>query len=161
MLSFVNTYADSLASEYIQATPADIPLTKDTGSQEDRGRRLRRTFLEKIAKEHSADAIALGHHQDDQQETFFLRLIRGASITGLAGMKPRHGLYIRPLLDCKKESILTYLRTEGLSFLHDSTNEDDSFLRNGIRLNVLPALRSCDGQIRYIAHQSIGPYTRN
>ena len=75
-----------------------------------------------------------------------MRLIRGASITGLAGMRPRHGLYIRPLLDCKKESILAYLNAEGLTFLHDSTNEDDSFLRNSIRLHVLPALRACDSR---------------
>ena len=61
-------------------------------------------------------------------------------------MRPRHGLYIRPLLDCKKEAILTYLSTEGLAFLHDSTNENDSFLRNGIRLHILPALRSCDSR---------------
>ncbi len=70
---------------------------------EELGRTMRRQFLTKVAKEHSADYIALGHHAQDQQETFFIRLMRGASLPGLTAMRPRQGMYIRPLLQTNKK----------------------------------------------------------
>ena len=105
---------------------------------------LRRSFFESAARDHAAESIALGHHQDDQQETFFLRLIRGASIAGLAGMKPTEKKYIRPLLGVYKNDILEYLKKNNLAYIVDSTNESEVFLRNALRLKALPALRSCD-----------------
>lgn len=114
------------------------------GSKEDFGRKARRFFFELVAKEYHANTIALGHHADDQMETFFIRLIRGASLSGLAGMKPQEKLYIRPLLIIKKDEILEYLKQNNIPFLVDPTNVSPDFLRNRIRNNVIPALRECD-----------------
>src|SRR5580704_10711033 len=83
---------------------------KDTiswnGSQEELGRKTRRLFLQQVAERYNAHHIALAHHAQDQQETFFIRLIRGSSIAGLASMLPANGIYIRPLLATSKTDIL-------------------------------------------------------
>ena len=75
-----------------------IITVKKNGSKEQDARLMRRHFLESVAHTYNAQRIALGHHAQDQQETFFIRLIRGSSLTGLTGIKPHAGLYIRPLL---------------------------------------------------------------
>jgi len=114
------------------------------GSQEEVGRRARRLFLEQTAREYHANRIALAHHAQDQQETFFIRMLRGAAIHGLTGMKPHHGLYIRPLLETNKADILNYLHTHALPYLTDSSNNSLDYLRNRIRHTVLPALQNTD-----------------
>ena len=105
---------------------------------------MRRHFFEKVLHEHNADAIALAHHLQDQEETFFIRLIRGSSLTGLTAMKPKHGAYIRPLLETHKIDILAWLHENNIAYATDVTNESSDYLRNRIRMNVLPALRNCD-----------------
>jgi len=117
---------------------------KYNGSREDMGRMLRRTFFENLAERYQAHAIALGHHADDNNETFFLRLIRGSGISGLACMRPRDGIYIRPLLCMRKHEILEFLHKHNQEYLTDSTNNSTVFLRNSIRKNALPVLETID-----------------
>ncbi len=119
---------------------------KDNGSKEAIGRALRRHFFTIVAQEHNAQAIALGHHQQDQIETFFIRLIRGTTVTGLGCMKETDGLYIRPLLKTSKTAILEYLKTHNLPSMYDATNDSYDFLRNRIRLTLVPALTECDAR---------------
>lgn len=114
------------------------------GSQEELGRRARRLFLEQTAQDHKATRIALGHHAQDQQETFFIRLMRGATVSGLTGMKPLTGHYIRPLLCVSKAEIIAYLDTHAIRYLIDSSNNSNDYLRNRIRHTVLPALHKAD-----------------
>src|SRR3990172_10012376 len=124
---------------------SDLSLSfKFEGSKEELGRKARRSFLERIAQECQADVIALAHHAQDQQETFFIRLIRGATLSGLTAMKPKQDLYIRPLLETNKEDIIAYLHEHKIPYLTDPSNESPEFLRNRIRLTVLPALKQCD-----------------
>jgi tRNA(Ile)-lysidine synthase len=130
---------------FVSAKLSSLEQThKYNGSQEEFARTMRRQFLETVAREHNADAIALGHHAQDQQETFFIRLIRGTSLAGLTGMEPRAGLYIRPLLQTNKSDILQWLSENNITYAHDISNESPNYLRNRIRLNVLPALEQCD-----------------
>jgi tRNA(Ile)-lysidine synthase len=117
---------------------------KPSGSKEQDARKARRYFFEQIAKEHSADAIALAQHKDDQEETFFIRLLRGASLTGLTGMSPKHGLYIRPLLCITKKEILDWLQQHDVAYLTDPTNISDDFLRNRIRNKLIPVINEID-----------------
>ncbi len=117
---------------------------KYNGSKEEFARNMRRQFLESVAQEHNADHIALGHHAQDQQETFFIRLIRGTSLSGLTGIEPRAGIYIRPLLETNKSDILQWLNENNITYAHDISNESPNYLRNRIRSNVLPALEQCD-----------------
>lgn len=117
---------------------------KYSGSKEEFARNMRRQFLEDVLREHNADRIALGHHAQDQQETFFIRLIRGTSLAGLTAIQPQNGLYIRPLLETNKSDILQWLATHTITYAIDPSNESPSYLRNRIRSTVLPALAQCD-----------------
>lgn len=136
-----------LKIEFVCKKASGIRLQKKAnGSQEERGRLLRRHYFEEVAKEYTAHAIALAHHHDDQIETFFIRLIRGAGISGLTGMKARDGLFIRPLLSLHKKEILEYLATNNLDYCVDPTNKSADYLRNRIRHNVIPALQESDAR---------------
>ena len=92
------------------------------------------------------DALALGHHLQDQAETVIFRLMRGAGVDGLAAMaefSEREGLKLwRPLLNTSKDEILNYARTHHLRWVEDDSNSSDDFSRNFIRNNVLPLLQS-------------------
>ncbi|MEX0671873.1 MAG: tRNA lysidine(34) synthetase TilS [Candidatus Babeliales bacterium] len=144
---FCATLAKKLKIDYLGETASNLAATeKFDGSKEEFGRRLRRKFFESVAKKHSADAIALAHHLDDQEETFFIRLIRGTSLAGLSCMKPKAGLYIRPLLEIRKEDIVAWLDTNSITYCIDPTNITQNFLRNRIRSQVIPALRECDAR---------------
>jgi tRNA(Ile)-lysidine synthase len=130
---------------FVTAKRSELSATfKHNGSQEEYGRKMRRYFFEKVLREHNADGIALAHHAQDQEETFFIRLIRGASLTGLTAIKPQHGVYIRPLLETNKSDILAWLHEHNIPYAVDKTNDSSNYLRNRIRMNVLPALRTCD-----------------
>ncbi len=114
------------------------------GSKEELGRKLRRYFFEQLLQEYNANVIALGHHAQDQQETFFMRMIRGATLSGLTSMKPHDGFYIRPLLTVNKLDIMHYLNANTIPFCIDPTNQEEIYLRNKIRRQVLPTLEQCD-----------------
>ena len=111
-------------------------------SLEDFLRRKRYAFFESARRQAGADRIALGHHRGDQAETVLLHLIRGSGLSGLAGIPPVRdgGRIIRPLINCSPGEIIAYCRREGLSFVTDSSNADERFLRNRIRRVLLPDL---------------------
>jgi len=120
--------------------------SKWNGSQEELGRKMRRHFFESLAQEFQATTVALAHHQQDQQETFFIRLLRGSSLTGLTGIKEKDGLYVRPILHCSKSEILDYLDHNKIAYYTDPTNCSDDYLRNRIRNHVVPALQLADNR---------------
>jgi tRNA(Ile)-lysidine synthase len=109
-------------------------------SLEDAARRLRYDFLDRAAAEVGADRITVGHTQDDQAETFLLKLIRGAGPTGLGGVYPRRGPVVRPLLDASRRDLRAYLRSQGQAWVEDETNDDVENPRNRIRAVVIPEL---------------------
>lgn len=104
-------------------------------------RRLRLDFLHQVRHDHTYDRLALGHTADDQVELFFLRLLRGAGAEGLKGMWPRtsEGL-VRPLLAVGKDAVLDWLQYEGLPYREDQSNLSRRYLRNRVRLDLLPGL---------------------
>ena len=109
-------------------------------SPEDAARRLRYDFLSRAAADVRADRIAVGHTQDDQAETFLLKLMRGAGLTGLAGIYPQKGAVIRPVLDVSREDLRRYLESRAEPWMDDESNADLSNPRNRIRHRVLPEL---------------------
>lgn len=144
---FCKTLATSYNLEFVSTTINDLNLNiKFNGSKEELGRKARRAFFESLAVQYHVSGIVLAHHADDQMETFFIRMVRGASLAGLAGMKAKDGLYIRPLLEIKKDQILTFLKEHNLSYVIDESNTSDEFLRNRIRNTVIPALRQADSR---------------
>jgi tRNA(Ile)-lysidine synthase len=144
---FCKNLCVSLGISCVLTKASELDFTpKDTGSKEDSGRQLRRYFFEKIVNQYQAQYIALAHHQDDQLETFFIRLARGSSLEGLCGIKEKTEKYIRPLLQTSKKEILNYLHTHNLAYTHDASNASDDYLRNRIRNKALPMLEQCDAR---------------
>ncbi len=144
-VAFCAEQAAAVGVPFVSAHLSDLGLV-DTynGSQEEWGRKARRTFFERLCQEHGAQRIALAHHADDQEETFFIRLLRGTSLTGLTGMKWHDRGYIRPLLGTRKADIIAYLDEHSVSYLVDPTNNSPIYLRNRIRHTVVPALKAVD-----------------
>jgi tRNA(Ile)-lysidine synthase len=113
---------------------------RDRTSIEAAGRRARYELFERVADEVGAQAIATGHTQDDQAETFLLRLLRGAGPRGLAGIHPRAGRVVRPLLELGRHELRVYLRDVGQPFCEDESNADITIPRNRVRHELLPWL---------------------
>ena len=104
-------------------------------------RELRYTWFEQVRQACGAAAIAVAHHRDDSAETFLLNLLRGTGINGLQGIRPRNGYIIRPLLCLNRQEIITYLATLKQNYVTDSTNLEDTYMRNKIRLHLLPLMQ--------------------
>ncbi|WP_175498255.1 tRNA lysidine(34) synthetase TilS [Desulfuromusa kysingii] len=104
------------------------------------GRQARREFLQRLAVEVDADAISLAHHQDDQVETFMLRLLRGSGQSGLASMRVCQAIWWRPLLGCSREQILAYAQQHGLPWVEDQSNKNPKYLRNQLRHELIPQM---------------------
>lgn len=108
-------------------------------SVEEAGRKARYDFLERTADKIGADRIATAHHADDNAETLLFQLLRGAR-SGLGGIAPVRGRYIRPFLDLTRAQIEAYAKENRLTYRTDETNADDAFARNYIRHEILPRL---------------------
>jgi tRNA(Ile)-lysidine synthase len=114
-------------------------------SVEEAARRARYAFLHRTAADRGADRIAVGHTRDDQAETFLLKLIRGAGLTGLGGIYPRRGVLVRPLLEVSRVDLREYLAARGESWVDDESNADLTNPRNRIRHRVVPELDAAYG----------------
>ena len=138
---FVARLGDSLGVP-VAASRADVAAIARAGrrSVEDAGRTARYAWFERARAEFGADAVALGHTRDDQAETFLLRLVRGAGPRGLAGMHPRNGAIIRPLLACRRRELREWLAERDLPFVDDETNGDVAIPRNRVRAELVPLL---------------------
>jgi len=108
-------------------------------------RYLRYNSFLKVAKEEKVNKLFLAHHADDQVETVLYNFLRGTSITGLGGIKLQNSYsflkIIRPLLFVTKEDILLYCKEKGIKFVIDSSNLDKKYMRNKIRLELIPFLK--------------------
>lgn len=90
--------------------------------------------------------VATAHTQDDQIETVVMRLLRGAGARGLAGLYANTGV-IRPLLDLPGDATRSYLVSRGVDWIEDPSNTDRAFLRNRVRLDLIPSMRRVRPQI--------------
>ena len=118
-------------------------VAKERGiSIEMAARDLRYDWFREEMKARKATCIAVAHHRDDQAETLLLNLLRGTGLRGLAGMQASHEGIIRPLLCLSREEILQFLESREQSYVTDSSNSERAFLRNRIRLDLIPLLQS-------------------
>ena len=127
----------------IEVGSVDVPcLARKAGqSLEVAAREARYGFLAQAAERLDATRIAVGHTLDDQAETYLLKLLRGAGPRGLAGIHPRKGAVIRPILSISRSEVLAYLAERGLEFRQDETNLDRDIPRNLVRHELIPWLR--------------------
>lgn len=103
-------------------------------------RALRYERFDRQVDTFNAQAVAVGHHCEDNIETFMLNLLRSTGIAGLCGIKIRNGIVVRPLLDATKQEILDYLDACGLTYVTDSSNHSNDYRRNRLRNVVLPLI---------------------
>lgn len=125
------------------------PLTIDAAAEAEKSgesietvsRRLRYEFFRHICQSEGYDYIATAHHENDQAETILAHLIRGSGTTGLQGMRVLDGDLWRPFLGVTKEEIMAYVKALDIPFAHDKTNDEPIYMRNRLRLEVLPLLK--------------------
>jgi tRNA(Ile)-lysidine synthase len=116
-------------------------LGAGAGNLEERAREVRLAFFNRTADALGASHIALAHTADDQAETVLMRLLRGAGTAGLAAMAEcGPGRIVRPMLTLRRQTILAHLRARNIDYVEDSSNRVPSYLRNRIRLELLPML---------------------
>ncbi len=141
--NFVAERARYYNVQFVQQTVDVKSLAISSGtSLEEAGREARYRFFYSVCAEQGAEAVAVAHHADDQAETVLLRLIRGAGTGGLSAMRGRspEGRIVRPFLTIRRVQIEDYLRQKGLAWRDDASNDDQTFLRNRVRHELLPLL---------------------
>ncbi len=141
---FVKKLANELGVELYtgRVKPEEIVLLskREGRSLEEIARKERYSFFYRVLDEHSFDYLALGHTLDDQIETVIMRFFQGSSSFGLSGIPPVRGKIIRPLIFCSKQEIIDYLQKNQIGYLTDSSNLEPVFLRNRIRLELIPVV---------------------
>ena len=151
-------FCRDLAAEF--GVPFDVEavdvasLAKANGqSIEEAGREARYAFFDRVRARTTADAVATGHTRDDQAETVLMRVFRGAGTKGLAGIPPRRGAIVRPLIDLRRVELVGWLDAHSRRWVEDSTNADRAVTRNWIRHALLPEItaRFGDGVIDVLA----------
>jgi len=132
--------------ELVAAAAAQYKLpfelgTAKLGSQasEATARTARYKFLQSLQKKHRADLIITAHHQDDLIETAIINILRGTGPRGLTAMANNPNV-LRPLLHVPKKDILAYAKTQKIKWREDPTNQDDKYLRNYVRKNIISKL---------------------
>ena len=129
---FVQNTASRLGVAFVHGSAKLGP-----GTSEATARTARYRFLEQARQSHGARSIVTAHHQDDVLETALINILRGTNLKGLTSLSNRPTI-IRPLLDVPKKDILAYAKSHRLKRREDSTNADETYLRNYIRRRLLP-----------------------
>lgn len=129
-------FVQSLAKQYgLEFEAKRVELGSDASEAE--AREARYEFLKLVQQKHHADAVITAHHQDDLLETSIINMLRGTGHRGLHSLKNRAEL-LRPILHLKKVDILDYAKEHNLEWREDSTNQDTQYLRNKIRIDIIP-----------------------
>lgn len=129
----------------IPITITHLKISKEPGNSLEA---TARTARYQVFNRLSADFVVLGQHQDDQAETLFLQLLRGAGTRGLAAMpvarkqeSAKAPRILRPLLDVPRSNIVQYAKEKRLSWINDESNENIAFDRNFLRHEIFPLLK--------------------
>ena len=110
-------------------------------------RELRYRYFEQLRQDVGAAGVCVAHHRDDSVETVILNLVRGTGLRGLTGIRPKTGAILRPLLCVSRQEIEAFLQEKGQVYVTDSTNMEPDVLRNKVRLQVLPLLRTINPSV--------------
>lgn len=117
-------------------------------------RELRYEWFEKLRLQIGAQWIAVAHHRDDSNETMLLNLMRGTGINGLLGIRPKNGCIVRPLLCISRDDIIEILNNGDLQYVTDSTNAEDEFKRNKVRLHIIPLMQTINPSVKEALSQT-------
>jgi tRNA(Ile)-lysidine synthase len=123
-------------------------------------RRLRYDWFGELCAEHGYTAIAIAHQADDSVETFFINLFRGTGLRGLTGINPVNGRVVRPLLFATRKEIIEYATAAKIIYREDSSNRSTKYLRNKIRLGLVPRLREINPRFTEMMHRNVNRLTQ-
>lgn len=108
---------------------------------EEAGRIVRYEFFDEILEKTNSNKVAIAHNKNDKAETIIMNLLRGSGVSGLKGIEPRRGKYIRPLIECERYEIEKYCEEQKLNPRIDKTNFENEYTRNKIRNIVIPYVK--------------------
>ncbi len=125
-------------SEYAQANSISIQMA---------ARQLRYDWFDSLSDDINSDHIAIAHHANDSAETMLLNLVKGTGLAGMHGIRSIKGKIIRPLLFASRKEIETYAVQQNLIWREDASNSDSYYLRNKLRLQVMPVLEEINPEV--------------
>ncbi len=138
-------------------TVGEMELTGD--SMEMVARRQRYAWFEELSVEHGYNVISIAHHIDDSIETFFINLFRGTGLKGLTGISTQIGKVVRPLMFATRKDILEYAVAKKIPFREDSSNRSTKYLRNKIRIGLIPRIKEISVKFTPLMRQNIDRLT--
>ena len=124
-------------------------------SMEMAARRLRYAWFHDLCREYGYTVIAIAHHIDDSIETFFINLLRGTGLRGLTGISNQVGHVVRPLMFATRREITEFALQKHIPFREDSSNRSTKYLRNKIRLGLIPRIREINPRFTFIMRRNI------
>lgn len=127
---------------YIKAFDTEGYASTNRVSIQIAARELRYRWFEELLQENALNVVLTAHHLDDAMETFLINFTRGTGIEGLLGIPEKNNTVLRPLLPFTREAIEQYAKTEGILWREDRTNAETKYVRNKIRKEVLPILKT-------------------
>lgn len=117
-----------------------IANNKKIGTEE-AGRIVRYDFFDEVLEKTNSNKIAIAHNKNDRAETIIMNTLRGSGISGLKGIEPKRGKYIRPIIECERQEIEQYCEENKLNPRIDRTNFENIYTRNKIRNIVIPYVK--------------------
>ena len=128
-------------------------------SMEMAARRLRYAWFHELCEKYGYTVIAIAHHIDDSIETFFINLLRGTGLRGLTGINNQVGRIVRPLMFASRHEITEFALQKHIPFREDSSNRSTKYLRNKIRLGLIPRIREINPRFTFIMRRNIDRLT--
>jgi tRNA(Ile)-lysidine synthase len=142
---FVRQLALAYGVKFYAESFGTAEYAKDKGiSIQMAARDLRYAWFDKLLTAEGYNVIATAHHLDDQSETFFINILRGAGLAGIHGILPKQGNIVRPMLFADREQIDDFVRDNRLAYREDSSNKSRKYLRNRLRHELMPVLKDID-----------------
>ncbi|MAM28415.1 MAG: tRNA lysidine(34) synthetase TilS [Flavobacteriaceae bacterium] len=144
---FVEKLAEQLGvSFYLEKFDTQKIAEEHKLSTQMAARELRYAWFDELRREHEYDYVITAHHADDAMETFFINLSRGTGLRGLTGIPEQNEAVVRPMLAFSREEIERYAKKQQLYWREDSSNAKTAYLRNKLRLEVLPKFKEVSEQ---------------
>lgn len=134
-------------------TTAEMEATGE--SMEMAARRLRYAWFKELSLEHGYTVIAIAHHINDSIETFFINMLRGTGLRGFTGITTQVGHIVRPMMFATRKDIHDYAVAHHIPFREDSSNRSTKYLRNKVRLGLVPMLKEINPQFTTIMRRNI------
>lgn len=134
-------------------TTAEMEATGE--SMEMAARRLRYAWFKELSQEHGYTVIAIAHHINDSIETFFINMLRGTGLRGFTGITTQVGHIVRPMMFATRKDIHDYAVAHRIPFREDSSNRSTKYLRNKVRLGLVPMLKEINPQFTTIMRRNI------